>query len=205
MSRSPYKYIPSEKIGPGTPPLPFAVSITVLEDLRDNDNADFTLVGWIPFIPYGKAHFSRPETTLKYSFKGLSPRKDFAKAIEQEIKQNRLFQTVILVPQNGLPNAGLVLTGKIKKASADSAITFYGLSFLGEAPWLIGLPMGKLYNTLDVHFEMRRFSDGSVVWEHDVTGEWSTILGAYYNTYEDAPYTGINKILQDGLHKGIMK
>jgi hypothetical protein len=205
MNTTPYKYIPNEKISAETATLPLVVSITVLEDLRDSDNTDYTLVGWIPLVPYGKGHFSRPETTFKYSFKGLKPREDFAKAIYAEIKQNNLFQTVLVIPQNIPPKAGLVITGTIKKARMDTTITFYGISFLGRALWVIGLPIGKVYNGLDIHFEMRRLSDGAVVWEHDIKGDWNTIIGAYYGSYQDEPYTGINKILRQGLHDGILK
>lgn len=65
--------------------------------------------------------------------------------------------------------------------------------------------MGKIYNGLDVHFEMHRFSDGAVVWEHDVTGDWNTIIGVYYGSYQDEPYSGMNKILRQGLHGGLVE
>lgn len=205
MSQAPYKYAWSEKLSTGVSPLSCTISVQALEDQREQLNTDHTLLGWIPLVPYATSQFARPEVSPKFAFKGLRPSQDFARALFDELKQNNLFQETILLQHSNTPSSGLVMTGRIKKAGIATTITFYGMSIFGELPWLIGLPMGKLSNTLDLHYELRRVSDKALLWEHDVQGTSSMLLGAYYNLHDDAPYTGMNSILRTGLREGMLK
>jgi len=56
-----------------------------------------------------------------------------------------------------------------------------------------------------VHYELRRVSDNALLWEHDVQGASSMLIGAYYNLHDDAPYTGMNTMLRTGLREGMQK
>jgi len=134
---------------------------------------------------------------------GLKPSEDFAHALMQEMKQNNYFSDIVLAQQSGGKKADLIVTGKIKKASVDTVLTMYGLSIFGVVPWVAGLPEGTVYNTLDIEYEMRRTSDNEVVWRCDVKGEWSKVIGFYYNYSKEEPYTGINEILRKNLHNGL--
>ena len=200
LDKSHYSYIPGEKLDANVIPLPVTVSINYLDDLRGHENKDDTGMTMVPFVRYARAHYDRPEIDDKFIVKGLRPAEDFAKALQQEMVNNNLFSDVQLSQTKNSDDADLVVTGRINKASVDTSATLYGMSAFGILPWMIGLPQGRVYNSLDIQYEMRRTSDGAVVWKGAIDGKWDRLFGLYYNFSKDEPYTGINKILKDGLH-----
>jgi hypothetical protein len=205
MTKAPFRYVPGEMVNKETQPLPLTVSIDYLEDARGTSNCDYVILATLPLVPYVESHYDRPELPSKFATRYFTPREDLAKALMEEIRQNKLFDKVVLREQNFLRNADLVITGKILKTRVNTTVTLYGMSLFGVVPWLLGLPQGKVQNELDVRYEMRRASDKAVVWEHEVSGAWSSIFGAYYNQNDDAPYTGFGIILRKGLREGISK
>ena len=205
LNNSHYAYTPGDKINSDSKPLPVNVGINFLDDLRGYENNDNVRLIFLPLMPYVKSHYDRPETEYKFSGKGLKPGEDFANALVQEMQQNNLFKKVFLVQQEGSATADLIVTGRINKASIDTIVTAYGLSMFGIIPWIVGLPEGKVYNGLDVQYEMRRTYDNALVWKCDVKGDWSSVFGFYYNYSKEDPYTGMNMILRKNFQKGLFE
>lgn len=203
LDQSHYVYIPGEKLNENMKPLPVTVVINTLDDLRGTDRVEYIPFLILPIVPYVTSHYDRPETSDKFDFKGLNPGVDFANALMHEMKQNNMFSDLSLVQQNDSKKADLIVTGKIYKANIDTTVTAYGLSILGTVPWIVGLPQGKVYNGLDIHYEMRRANDNAVVWKWDVKGTWSSTSFFYYNHFKDEPYTGMNEILRKNLRDGL--
>jgi hypothetical protein len=181
LNSSHYVYNPGEKINADLKPLPVSVSINYLEDLRKTESYAYTPLIFIPLMPYGHSHYDRPETDYKFAVKGLNPSVDFANALMQEMKQNNLFREVSLIHPGDNNKADLIVTGRISRASVDTKVTSYGISMFGMLTWILGLPEGKVYNELDIKYEMRRTYDNVVVWKCDVKSDWGRVFGFYYN------------------------
>ncbi|NVN93465.1 MAG: hypothetical protein HXX11_23110 [Desulfuromonadales bacterium] len=203
LYNSHYVYTPGDKFNNDMKSLPVNVGVKYLDDLRGNESKDNVSLIFIPLIPYAKSHYDRPETEYKFAGKGLKPNEDFAKALVQEMEQNKLFKEVFLVQQEESKTADMIVTGRIKKASIETIVTSYGLSLLGFVPWIVGLPEGKVYNELDIEFEMRRTYDSKVVWKCNVKGDWNKIIAFYYNQSKEDPFFGMNELLRKNLREGL--
>src|ERR1039457_3192311 len=203
LDKSHYANVPSDKFNEDVNPLPVTVVINNLVDLRERVNEEYIAFIYLPAVPYTNSHYDRPEINPKFIEKGLNPSTDFANAIMQEMKQNNLFRDITLVNQNDSKNGDLIVTGKIYKAHVDTKATLYGISILGIAPLILGLPQGWVYNSLSVQYEMRRAYDNEVVWKWEINGDWSRAVALYYNYSKDDPYTGMNVILRKGLREGL--
>ncbi len=203
LNNSHYAYTPAEKISSGAPPLPVTVTINQLDDVRGNERKDNSSFAYWPLVLYANSHFDRPETERNFAAKGLKPSEDFANALMQELKQNRLFSEVSLQSKDDRKEADLIVTGRINRASVDTKVITYGTTMFSIFPWIFGLPEGKLYNGLDIRYEMRRARDNEIVWKCDVKGDWSRLFGFYYNYSDDEPYTGMNEILRKDLRNGL--
>jgi len=205
LDKSHYTYVPGRMIDSFVRPLPVTVCINALDDLRGNENGDNVGLILLPAVPYIRTHYERPEKDIKFTIKGFKPSEDFAKALQVELKRNNLFSYVRLGQDGGCKDADLVVTGKINKASVDTITTLYGMSLLGVFPTVLGLPQGKVYNTLNIQYEMRRTIDGVLVWTSDISGSWGGVFGIWYSNSNDEPYAGINLILSSGLHNELSK
>lgn len=203
LDSSRYAYIPGQRVSNDIQPLPASVAITYLEDARKKERNENVELIYLPFMPYARSHYGQPEAEDKFAIKDLQPSRDFAHALMQEMKQNNLFKDIWLVKPGESRKADFIVTGRINKASVDTAITSYGMSLFGIVPWVFGLPEGRIYNNLDVHYEMRRACDNTLVWKCHVKGEWNRIFGFYYNYSNDEPYTGMNILLSNGLNSGL--
>lgn len=204
LDSSRYAYIPGQKLNSGIQPVPATVAINYLEDLRVKERNENVELIYLPFMPYARSHYGQPEIEEKLSIKGFQPSRDLANALLQEMEQNNLFKKVSLRQQGDNKKADFIITGRINKASVDTVITSYGMSMFGIVPWMLGLPEGRIYNNLDVQYEMTRTSDNTVVWRCYVKGEWSRLFGFYFNYSEDEPYTGMNELLRNGLQHGLL-
>lgn len=200
LDKSHYTYVPGRMVDSFISPLPVTICIHDLEDLRGSANEDNVGLILLPGVPYIRTHYDRPEINGKFIVKGFKPTEDFAKALQIELKRNNVFSYVRLEQERGCKDADLIITGKINKASVDTLATLYGISLLGFVPTVLGLPQGKVYNTLNIQYEMRRTIDGVLVWKGDIAGSWGKLFGVWYNYSSDEPYTGINLILSRGLH-----
>jgi hypothetical protein len=203
LDPSHYVYTPGQKLDNGIKPLPATVAITYLKDAREKERNENVQLIYLPLMPYASSHYGQPETEEKFAVKGLQPDRDFAHALLQEMEQNNLFKKVFLRKGEDNDKADFVVTGTINKASVDTVISSYGMSMFAIVPWALGLPEGKIYNNVDVQYEMKRTSDNTTVWKCHVKGEWSRVFGFYYNYSKDEPYTGINVLLSKGLYNGL--
>lgn len=206
-TRAAFTYSPSEKIiSEIKAPLPLKVAVLPLEDLRGQDNTDYILLYMLPLAPYGSLYYDRPDGANRFLFHAaynFRPAEDLAKAVVDEIKQNRFFEEVFYTQREREPDIDLIIRGKIKNTLYRGKLISYGLSVYGPLLWYLGLPAGTTHNDLVLSLEMKRASDNAVVWSHEITGEWGKTVGLYYNWAAD--FDGYSIILRDGLHKGMEK
>ena len=203
-----FMYSPSEKVASELKngPLPLKVSVTPFLDARGQENTNYLPVGLIPLVPYAAIHYDRPDAANWFIYHAAYifwPSDDLAKAVVYEMKLNHFFEDVLFTPREREPGVDLIVTGKIVTARYDAKVFSYGLSILGRLLPIIGLPIGTTQDTISLLIEIRRASDGVVVWSHEVNGEWNKTVGIYYNWAAD--FDGYPLILREGLHKGMEK
>jgi hypothetical protein len=204
-----FTYSPEEATGfaLSSKPLPLTVAVMPFEDARGKNNVNNQFVCVIPLMLYCSLSYDRPDTENRFLFVSaytFHPAEDFASAVADELQQHRFFENVVFDRQ-GQQGQGtdLVVTGKIIETRYYGENASYGLSLWAPFLWYIGLPAGKVNNSISLAIEMRRASDGVVVWSHEVRGTRSEIVGAYYNWAAD--FEGFPLILREGLHQGMEK
>ena len=203
-----FTYSPGEKtaVPLNNAPLPLTVAVIPFQDTRGQNNTNNQFLCLIPFVLYCSLSYDRPDAATRFLFLSayrFHPTEDFARAVTDEINQNRFFNTVVFSRQEQEPGADLVVTGKIMETRYYGENASYGFSLWAPFLWYVGLPAGKVYNTLLLSLEMRRTSDDAVVWSHVVRREWSEIVGQYYHWAAD--FEGFPVILRQGLHQGMEK
>jgi hypothetical protein len=187
-------------------PLPFAVVVMPFEDARGRNTKNNQILCLIPFVLYCSLQYDRPEAGTRFLFVSaytFRPSEDFAGAVADEMQRNRFFEKVIFDGRAREVHADLVVSGRIMETRYYGENASYGLSLWAPALWSVGLPAGKVHNTVFLSMEMRRSSDNVVVWSHIVRGEWSEIVGQYYHWAAD--FDGYPLILREGLQQGMEK
>jgi hypothetical protein len=206
--RAAFMYNPSEKV-PGevkNAPLPLKVSVTPFLDARGQNNTSYLPLDLIPLVPYASLHYDRPDASNRFIYHAaynFRPSEDFARAVVDEMKQNHFFEEVFLTQREREPGVDLTVTGKIISTRYNAKVLSYGLSVYGRLLPLLGLPIGTTQNSISLILEMKRASDGVVVWSYEVNGEWGKTVGIYYNWAAD--FDGYPLILREGLHAGMEK
>ncbi len=126
--------------------------VTPLRDERINKNGTkaSALLAMIPFVPYSTVkEFNIPESSPFLKFK---PIEDFPKAISEEIYNASLFKENYFSDRTN--DADLILTGTLKKSQIMQTWTFYGLSLPGDLLWLLGAPVGRTHNNIEIEFKL---------------------------------------------------
>lgn len=205
-SRAAFVYKPSAIVATGKTTLPLKVAVTTFEDLRPNENFNAVLIYLIPIVPFGSISYDRPDGANGFMFHSsynFRPSEDYAKALVDELKHNNYFEEVFFTQRHNEPNIDLIVTGKINETRYDGKMFSYGLTAYGPTLWFLGLPAGTTHNAINLSLEMKRTSDGVVVWTHEITGEWGKTVGLYYNWAAD--FDGFPLIISEGLHRGMEK
>jgi hypothetical protein len=205
-SRAAFVYKPSGTVATGKATLPLKVAVKGFDDQRTQENTNAVLLYLIPIVPYGSLNYDRPDAANGFLFHAaynFRPSEDFAKALVSELNQNNYFSEVFFTERPNEPNIDLIVTGQIKETRYDGKMISYGLSAEGPLLWILGLPAGTTHNAINLTLEMKRATDGVVVWTHEVKGEWDKTVGLYYNWAAD--FDGYPLIMSEGLHKGMEK
>ena len=164
-----------------TPVLAKRVVVPPLKDLRlhSNRNGSALCSLFIPLMPYGTAHYNKPELLPLWQWKGLTPcdpPRDVARAIAEELDNSGLFTQVVFSTN---PEEGeLVLNGDLITLKDDRWQTSYGLTFFfGNVLYLIGAPMGGTTHELTLKLTLVERDTGKTLWsetfsQRDPQTEW---------------------------------
>jgi len=186
--------------------LPLKVAVLPLVDKRNSKNSNAAILILIPLMPFGPLNYDRPDTAngytthASYTFK---PTEDIAKATVVELKQNQIFEEVFFSQRENEPGIDMIMSGEIRDTKYTGKIISYGLSIEGGLPWILGLPCSYVTNSIDFSLQLKRISDGVVVWRHDVKGEWDKTTGLYYNWGTE--FDGYPLMVKNGLVEGMKK
>jgi hypothetical protein len=203
-SQAAWIYEPGERVSTLAQPIDGKVAVLALRDARQTENSNGRWIALIPFVPFGSASYDRPDAAssfLAHASYNARPSEDYAKAIVEELKVNMLFKDAFLTYRQDEPGVDWILTGEIKRTDYKGTMYTYCLSFYGSLFWLLGIPAGSAKNTLAVSLELKRVTDGHVLWRHDIEGSYGKVIGLYYNYSSELE--GFPKILRAGLQSGI--
>jgi hypothetical protein len=203
-TRGAFVYEPASIVNINKIKLPYKVAVMPLEDKRKLENTNARLLYLIPLMPYGTLEYNRPDTAngytthVSYNFR---PAEDFAKATVDELKRNNFFEEVFFTQREKEPGIDLIMTGEILDTKYDAKLISYGLSVYGPTLWFVGLPASYVTNSVDFTLQLKRVSDGTVVWKHEVKGFWDKTTGLYYNWGTE--FDGFTLIVKNGLEDGM--
>lgn len=205
-SRGAFVYEPGNVINVNNKKLPFKVAVMPLEDKRQHENTNAVLLYFIPLMPFGPLTYDRPDTANGYTTHAsynFRPSEDLAKATVEELKRNQIFEEVFFTQREKEPGIDMIMTGEIRDTKYSGKLITYGLSVYGPLLWFVGLPSSYVTNSIDFSLQLKRISDGVVVWRHDVKGEWDKTTGLYYNWGTE--FDGYPLMVKDGLVEGMKK
>lgn len=186
--------------------LPYKIAVMPLEDKRGHDNTNMIMLYLIPVVPFGTLNYDRPDAAngfVTHASYNARPSEDIAKAVVDELNQNKFFDEVFFSQREKEPNIDMLMTGELREMKYDAKLITYGLSVEGPLLWFVGLPSSNVNNYVDFSLQLKRVSDGMVVWKHDVKGEWNKTAGLYYNWGTE--FDGFPIIIREGLVEGMKK
>ena len=128
------------------------IVVSTLRDERINENGAkaSAWLALIPLVPYSTlSEFNVPESSPFLKFK---PIEDFPKAISEEINNASLFKESYFSDRT--KEADFILTGTLKESKITQTWTFYGLSLPGDLLWLLGAPVGRTHNDIEIEFRL---------------------------------------------------
>lgn len=161
------------------------------EDQRPTDNDRYFWLCVIPLVPYSESHYSRPEnangflTEAAYNFR---PESDLAEATAQDLRRTGMFRDVFVTERNVDPGAPLILHGTITDTRWDGSAYAYMMGPYMAIPWVFGLPLGSVENTLSLKLELADASSGRVFWSNEINQTYQQTEGLYYNYATDFGY-----------------
>lgn len=174
------------------------VAVLPFEDRRPEVNSNKTLIYLIPLMPYGWSDYDEIEGAsgfLAHSSYQIRPGEDLAKAMVSELKAANLYEEVFYTDRQAQPDVDLFLQGYVESFKYEGKVISYCLSIYGPLLWILGLPAGTSTNTLTVGMELRRASDGEVLWRSGpYTDERGTTMGLYYNWGDE--FLGYTEMMQ---------
>jgi len=205
-SRGAFVYEPGSIVNVNNRKLPLKVAVLPLVDKRQHENSNAVMLYLIPLMPFGPLSYDRPDTANGYTTHAsynFRPTEDLAKAVVEELNHNQIFEEVFFTQREKEPGIDMIMSGEIRDTKYSGKLITYGLSAYGPALWFVGLPSSYVTNSIDFSLQLKRISDGIVVWRHDVKGEWDKTAGLYYNWGTE--FDGYPLLVKDGLVEGMKK
>jgi hypothetical protein len=205
-SRGAFVYEPGDIVNVDNKKLPFKVAVMPLTDKRQHENSNAVFLYLIPLMPFGMLNYDRPDTANGYTTHAsynFRPTEDLAKATVEELKQNKFFEEVFFTQREKEPGIDMIMSGELRDTKYKSKLITYGLSVEGPLLWFVGLPSSYVTNSVDFSLQLKRVSDGVVVWSHDVKAEWDKTAGLYYNWGTE--FDGYPLMVKNGLVEGMKK
>lgn len=203
-TRASFNYKAGPPLGLGISSREKTLAILPFEDKRTGNNRNAMLLAFIPIVPFGYSKYYEPDGANMFLTQGaynFRPTEDFARALVQEIKINNIFTDVFYTEREQEPNVDYFITGEINETIFTGMMFTYGLSCYGSLLWIVGFPVGRTFNTVDVDIHLIRATDRKELWSHNIEGKYSKIAGYYYNWGSD--FDGYPIILKDGYESAI--
>jgi len=127
------------------------IGVLPFHDDRDVENTNYLAMYLFPGFPFGWADYGVPEQTAQHvtslRWLGYEPTRDFAQALADELRASG-FDATLRDSERVRPD--VTIEGTIRNTRYRGKVFTYGLSYLGELLWYIGLPMATFSNELEV-------------------------------------------------------
>ncbi|MBN2641286.1 MAG: hypothetical protein JXR78_06520 [Victivallales bacterium] len=183
------------------------VAVLPFDDYRNDSNTSGTMALYaLPLMPWGWVDYDRPDAARLFvsihSF-DFNASEDLAKAAALSLRRSNLFEDAYFTFGGEKDTADYIFTGRVYSTNYEGTIYSYGISIACPYLWLIGLPVGSSWNTLDVKFELHDKTSKKLLWEYVFQRRAKTVQGLYYHRGHDVlqyPYlmqAAMNEALQD--------
>jgi hypothetical protein len=198
VSNAGWHYTPNPPASVGSR-LPLTLAVKTFQDDRPQGNATYFWVCIIPLVPYCSADYNRPDTANGFLSAGaynFRPSSDLASAAAAEMRGTGLFRDVYVTDRSHDPGAQLMLRGTITDTEWHGTRYAYLLGPYVAVPWVFGLPIGSVDDTLTLQLQLVEQSNGDILWNDTVTQHYMKTEGIYYNYGQDFGYP---EMFRDGM------
>jgi hypothetical protein len=170
-----WRFTPNTYEPPAKPLFMMTVAVPRFRDSRPNENTNKLSFYAIPFMPFGWANVSAPESfSPRFKYR---PTDDLAKAAAEEIQATGLFKEAFFTERES--EGDLILRGEIKSTHFNQKVLSYGLSEFGSLLWLVGAPVGTVTNELNVRLSVEHKTTNTVLWQNEYKREYHGIMWVY--------------------------
>ena len=189
-SKAGWQYTPNPA-QPAKVQVPLTLAVAHFKDVRGSTNTQYYVLCVIPLVPYCTASYERPEnangflTAGAYNFR---PSDDLAEAAATELRQTGIFRDVFVTNRAQDPGAQLELRGTVLATDWNASRYSYMLGPYSSLLWALGLPLGSAQNTLKLQLELVVPSSGQQLWATEISQDYSTTEGLYYDYATDFGY-----------------
>jgi hypothetical protein len=114
-TRATFIYSPGDNINTSNKKSPQKVAVLSLEDKRRQNNTNAVYLYLIPLMPYGTMEYDRPDEAngfMSYAAYNFKPSEDIAKAVVEEMKQNKIFEEVFYTQREYEPGVDMIVAEK---------------------------------------------------------------------------------------------
>lgn len=167
------------------PVLANTVAVTNFEDQRapfSMPSKHLGLLAMVPGLPYFTQEGERPDEIPQREL-GFRPREEFARAFADELRNRRIFNSVVFAREGGA--ADLVLHGRLTSTHWENTVYLYGLTFYGALLLgLFGAPLNGNMVELAFTLQLQEPQTSTVLWERSFKKERAIKVGIYYGWKE---------------------
>jgi hypothetical protein len=180
------------------------VAVLPFDDMRGDVNSmgGFYLY-LIPLVPYGSMKYERPDSARFFNTINqfeFNVTEDLSKAVVVSLQRSGLFKDVFFTFGGEKASADLIMKGKILSVDWVGKIYSYGLSIVGPALWIFGLPCGSSYNKLSLEFELND-KKPSKIWGYTLIKETTIVQGYYYKFGHDVK--SYASLMEEGMNEAV--
>ena len=175
-----WKYT-SEQKSYNPPKIKKTVVVSPFRDTRSNKNdSKYAILAMLPLVPYSKlVEYNTPEGFALVLSMGGSVTEVLAKTTATELDSASVFKNTYFDFNTKKADNELILEGTLKEFKLEKYWTFYGLTPIGDLLWYLGLPAGKAYNTITIHYRLVD-KNGKEFFNKEYKQQEVWIQGLYY-------------------------
>jgi hypothetical protein len=139
-------------------------------------------LGFIPGVFWLEFVSEIPDTYTGFSTYNSGPFESaFAYAIYKHLKQSKLFEQTVFLPEDKYKTIAYRLEGVLKRTSLKETGYYYGSGMYAWITRIFGLPYVSYEINLDMTLRLRKIDTNEIIWAYELKGDR---VDRYYNIYQ---------------------
>lgn len=157
----------------------------------------------IPFFLWWTYEFERPDNLHYFGFR---PKEDIAWALRDEYETYKFFSSITIGETIDAKKYDYYINTEISEIKNTEVNTFYGISFYGIYPMLLGLPVEFIKNSVKLKISIIEPKTNKIIYEYEPEKKYIIINGLYYDKGRVKGYNVLFKeIIEEFTEKSLIE